>query len=106
FLLLCETGLHVFDLVGHLHELGRVADAAAHELLLSRPEPGAMVLAHLVRLAQPAGDLVLPGPGRSQRVLALDDCWIRLEPRLGGRDRFAECALSIYQRLIAEQELG
>ena len=65
-----------------------------------------MVLAHLVRLTQAAGDLVLLGAGRSQRVLAFDDGGIRLQPRFGGCDRLAERALSINQRLIAEQELG
>ena len=65
-----------------------------------------MFFAHLVRLAQSHGDLVLRRARRGKRLLALDDGGVGLQPRLGGCDRLAEGALSIDQRLIAEQELG
>ena len=65
-----------------------------------------MFFACNVRLTQTAGDLVLRRPRRNERDLALDDGGIRFEPRLYGCYRIAKRALSIDQRLIAEQELG
>ena len=50
-LFLGEARLHVLHLFRHLHQLGRVADAPAHQLLLTCAQPRAVRFALVVGLA-------------------------------------------------------
>lgn len=65
-----------------------------------------MVLAQLVRVAKPAGNLILQRTRRNQCLFTLDDSRIGFEPSLGRGYRFSERAFTIDQRLIPQQELG
>src|SRR5437899_604857 len=58
-----EARFHVLDLFRHLHQLGRVADAAAHQLSFPRTELGAVILSRAVRFAQPSRRGLLRGAG-------------------------------------------
>src|SRR5439155_466993 len=88
------------------------ADAAEESLVARRHlGPDRILVCDEVReLALPFDELGAKSGflfgGCASCVLELDAGGVGLQPRLGGCDRLAEGALSIDQRLIAEQELG
>src|SRR6266851_1072898 len=105
-LLLGEALFHVLHLVGHLQQLGGVADAPTHQLLLASAQPRAMRLSLVVRLANPGGRRRLHHMSLGERFLALDDLRIRFEARVGALDVVAQPALPLDQALVLKQELG
>src|SRR4029078_4790993 len=86
--------------------LGRVADPAAHQLLLTRAQPRPVRLALVVRSMEPFGGGLLLSLCGGQRLLLAHHLGVRLEARGDALDVFAQCPLPLDQSLVLEQELG
>ncbi|TMC92376.1 MAG: hypothetical protein E6J12_03140 [Chloroflexi bacterium] len=83
------------DLFGHLHQLGGVAYATAHQLALARAKTRTVLFAGTIRLAEPGRKGIVVRLSRRQSFLAAHHCRIRGQPCLGRGDGLAQLALTI-----------
>src|SRR5947207_3017325 len=104
-LFLGEAGPHVLDLLVHLDQLARAADAPAHELLLARTQPRAVSFSVAVGLAKTKLNRLPLGPRAGHGLLRMRHAGIGSEKRFHPLDLVAQLSLPLHQSHVREQEL-
>src|SRR5207302_5420364 len=104
-LLLGKACLQVLDLVAQQHELCRVADATAHQLLLARSHSRPVRFSVAVRVQEAELNRLLAGTRHGKSLLRGDHVRVHVQQRLHAFDLVAQLSLSLNQPLIGQQEL-